>query len=98
MRCLTIGWLGTSKALGAIRPVLEQYGHVSGDKNIDLWIEDGSLPLPDDVGKASCISLRLGVGPVTDCGLPLLQLRAYDRERRLSAVLDIAEEPSGNGQ
>ncbi len=98
MRCLTIGWLGTSKALGAIRPVLEQYGHVSGDKNIDLWIEDGSLPLPDDVGKASCISLRLGVGPVTDCGLPLLQLRAYDSERRLSAVLDIAEEPSGNGQ
>ncbi|MBY8948117.1 non-ribosomal peptide synthetase [Pseudomonas sp. SH10-3B] len=98
MRCLTIGWCGTSRALGAIRPMLEQYGHVSADEAVDLWIEDGSLPLPDDVGDTTCISLRLGVGPLTDCGLPTLQLRAYDHDRRLSAVLDIAAEPSGNGQ
>jgi hypothetical protein len=98
MRRLTIGWCGTSKALGAIRPMLEQYGHVSGDEATDLWIEDGSLPLPDDAGGTTCISLRVGVGPSTDCGLPALQLRAYGHDRRLSAVLDIAEEPSGNGQ
>ncbi|WP_460062228.1 amino acid adenylation domain-containing protein [Pseudomonas sp. H2_H09] len=98
MRRLTIGWRGTSKALGAIRPVLEQYGHVSADEAIDLWLEDGSLPLPDEVGEAACIRLRLGVGPESGCGLPALQLRAYDRGQRLCAVLNIAEEPSGNGQ
>lgn len=98
MRCLTIGWCGTSKALGEIRLILEQYGHVSGDEATDLWIEDGSLPLPDDLGETTCICLRLGVGPLTSSGLPTLQLRAYDHDRRLFAALGIAEEPSGNGQ
>lgn len=98
MRRLAIGWRGTSNALAAIRPVLEQYGHVSTQEAFDLWIEDGSLPFPDDAGNAPCLSLRAGIGPVTECGLPALQVRAYDRDRRLSAVLNIAEEPSGNGQ
>ncbi len=98
MRRLTIGWRGTSRALDAIRQMLEQYGHGSGDEAIDLWIEDGSQPLPAHCAEAACISLRLGVGPLTDYGLPALQLRAYGRDRRVSAVLNIAEEPSGNGQ
>lgn len=70
MRRLTIGWRGTSKALGAIRPVLEQYGHVSADEAIDLWLEDGSLPLPDEVGEAACIRLRLGLARKVAVGCP----------------------------
>ncbi|MBF6028436.1 non-ribosomal peptide synthetase [Pseudomonas sp. P115] len=98
MRRLTIGWSGTSDAIKAIRQVLEQYGHASGEDAIDLWIEDGSQPLVTDPEQAPGISVRLGVGPVSGSGLPALQLRAYDQCRRLYAVLDIAEEPSGNGQ
>ncbi|PAM35005.1 hypothetical protein CEJ63_27095, partial [Acinetobacter baumannii] len=44
------------------------------------------------------ISLRLGIGPVGDNGLPALQLRGYENNRRLIAAIDLAEEPSGNGQ
>ena len=98
MRRLSIGWTGTSIALDASRQELEQHGHVSGDEAIDLWIEDGSQSLPLLPEQIPVLSLRLGVGPITDCGLPALQLRAYGRERRLLAVLNIADEPSGNGQ
>ena len=98
MKRLRIGWNGSSKALDAIRLVLEQYGHVSGNEAIDLWIDDGSEPLPAHVGKTMCIILRLGVGPITEYGLPALQLRLYDRDRTVLAVLDVAAEPSGNGQ
>ena len=98
MRRLTIGWSGTSDAIRAIRQVLEQYGHVSGEETIDLWVEDGSQPLTTDPAQAPWISVRLGVGPVSGSGLPMLQLRAYDQCRRLYAVLEIDEEPSGNGQ
>lgn len=98
MKRLTIGWNGTSAALQAIRQMLEQYGHATGDEAVDLWIEDGSLPLPSDIGEAPCIRLRLGVGAATEYGLPALQLRAYDRQRRLHRVLEIADEPTGNGE
>ncbi|TFY88335.1 amino acid adenylation domain-containing protein [Pseudomonas kairouanensis] len=98
MRRLVIGWNGASSALHAVRQELEQYGHVSSDENIDLWMDDGSAPrhiLPD---RTPVLSLRVGVGPVADSGLPVLQLRAYVADLRLLAVLDIADEPSGNGQ
>lgn len=98
MKRLTIGWNGTSAALQAIRQMLEQYGHATGDEAVDLWIEDGSLPLPSDIGEAPCIRLRLGVGAATEYGLPALQLRAYDRQRRLHGALEIADEPTGNGE
>ena len=98
MRRLTIGWSGTSDAMDGLRQLLSQYGHVSGKEAVDLWVEDGSQPLTTDHDQAPRISLRLGVGPVSNCGLPALQLRAYDAWRRLYAVLDIAEETSGNGQ
>lgn len=98
MRRLTLGFTGTSSALDAIRQELEQYGHTSGDEGIDLWIDDGSQSLRDYAGPAPTFSLRVGVGPVNECGLPALQLRAYGPERRVLAVLNIADEPSGNGQ
>ena len=98
MRRLTIGWNGSSNAIGSVRQILEQYGHACGAAAVDLWIDDGSQPLTNDPEQAPRISLRLGVGPVSNYGLPALQLRAYDACRRLYAVLDIAEETSGNGQ
>ncbi|MDQ0651426.1 amino acid adenylation domain-containing protein [Pseudomonas cedrina] len=98
MRRLTIGFAGASSALGAIRQELEQYGHASGDEGIDLCIDDGSHGALDHTGPIPRLSLRLGVGPVADCGLPALQLRAYGPGRQLSAVLDIADERNGNGQ
>ncbi|WP_312407874.1 amino acid adenylation domain-containing protein [Pseudomonas rhodesiae] len=98
MKRLTIGWNGTSAALQAIRQMLEQYGHATGEEAVDLWIEDGSLPLPSDIDEAPCIRLRLGVGAATEYGLPALQLRAYDRQRHLHGVLEIADEPTGNGE
>lgn len=98
MRRLRVGWSGASTALGAIRQLLEQYGHLTSDEAIDLLIEDGSQPLPTDADQAAWLSLRMGIGPITDHGLPALQLRAYDRERQLLAVLDVTDEPSGNGQ
>jgi amino acid adenylation domain-containing protein/thioester reductase-like protein len=98
MRRLIIGFSGTSSALAAIRRELEQYGFVLSDAGSDLWIDDGSQSLPNPSHQTSVLGLRLGVGPVTDCGLPALQLRAYGPEGRLAAVLEIATEPSGNGQ
>ena len=98
MRRLTIAYAGISKALAAVRLELEQYGHVTGDEAIDLLIEDGSQPLAAHCCEAPRVSLRLAIGPVTECGLPALQLRGYDRARQLLAVLDLDEEPSGNGQ
>ena len=98
MRRLTIAFAGVSKALAAVRLELERYGHVAGDEAVDLLIEDGSQPLPAHSCEATRISLRLGIGPVSDCGLPPLQLRGYDRAQQLLGALDLAEEPSGNGQ
>lgn len=98
MRRLQIEWRGTSKALEALKQELEQYGHVAGAGSIDLMIDDGSQPLPPSPTSAPWLSLRVGIGPLCEHGLPLLQLRCYDRERRLLAVQDVAQEPSGNGQ
>lgn len=98
MRRLTIGWFGISHALDALRLELEQYGHLSGHDATDLVIEDGSASLPAHLAAAPRISLRLGEGPLTEYGLPRLQLRAYDAGQRWGVVLDLAEEPSGNGQ
>ena len=98
MRRLAIGWKGSSSGLLAIRQVLEQYGHVSRDEDIDLWIDDGSSPPPDGSDHPPVLSLRFAIGPLADSGLPALQLRAYGGGSQLVAVLDIDDEPSGNGQ
>ncbi len=98
MRCLTLGWGGTSNALACIRQELEAHGHVSGSDAPDLWIEDGGHSLSSPGADVPWLSLRLGIGPLTDGGLPGLQLRAYERDQGLLATLDIADEPSGNGQ
>ncbi|WP_300627771.1 amino acid adenylation domain-containing protein [Pseudomonas sp.] len=98
MRRLTIEWGVAGQALEALKHVLEQYGHVAGAGAVDLVIEDGSVPASALSTDAPWMSLRLGIGPVSENGLPTLQFRCYDRERRLLAVHDLAEEPSGNGQ
>ena len=98
MRRLTIGWSGTSEALEAVRQTLEQYGHVSATEALDVLIEDGSQPPSTRSDKAQWISLRVGIGPESDYGLPSVQLRCYGHDQRLLAVHDVAEEPSGNGQ
>ena len=98
MRRLQIEWRGTSKALETLKQELEQYGHVAVTESVDLVIEDGSQPLPPSPTSAPWLSLRVGIGPLCEHGLPSLQLRCYDRERRLLDVQDVAQEPSGNGQ
>lgn len=98
MRRLKIAWGGSSKALDALKQVLEQYGHIAGTGSVDLVIEDGGQPLTSLPTNAPWISLRVGIGPVSEHGLPSLQLRGYGREQRLLAVHDVAEELSGNGQ
>ncbi|MGB3123013.1 MAG: amino acid adenylation domain-containing protein [Pseudomonas sp.] len=98
MRRLTIGWSGTSRALEALKKGLACYGHVFATEALDLLIEDGShAPLPH-TGEAQRLSLRLGLGPMSEYGLPALQLRCHGPDHRVLAVQDIAEEPSGNGQ
>ncbi|WP_419794379.1 amino acid adenylation domain-containing protein [Pseudomonas palleroniana] len=98
MRCLTIGWGATSEALGAIRQMMEQYGHAAGVEAVDLVIEDGSQPLPSVFANTPRLSLRVGIGPIGAHGLPALQFRCYNRERCLLAVHDVCAQPSGNGQ
>ncbi|MEG8236236.1 amino acid adenylation domain-containing protein [Pseudomonas orientalis] len=98
MRRLTIEWGGAGQTLEALKHVLEQYGHTAGTGTVDLVIEDGSQP-PSALSTDACwMSLRVGIGPVSENGLPELQFRCYDRERRLRAVHNVADEPSGNGQ
>ena len=97
MKRLTIECRGASQALRDLKLVLEQYGHTAGTELVDLVIEDGSQP-SSALTDAPWMSLRVGIGPLTDQGLPGLQFRCYDRERRLLAVHDVADEPSGNGQ
>lgn len=98
MRRLTIEWLGVSSALNAIRQAVEQCGHQAGSGHADLIIEDGSEALPERVAETARLSVRVAVGPLTECGLPALQFRCYDRHQRLLGTLDPAQEASGNGQ
>ena len=98
MRRLSIGWAGTSHALIALKQALEAYGHVCATQPFDLFIEDGTqVPLTHCVA-SQWLSLRLGIGPECESGLPALQVRGYDRDQRVLAVHNVAEEPSGNGQ
>ncbi|MCF5548219.1 amino acid adenylation domain-containing protein [Pseudomonas salomonii] len=98
MRRLSIGWGGTSQALIALKQALEDYGHASATQTFDLFIEDGTQPALAHGGATQRLSLRLGIGPVSESGLPSLQLRCYDRDQRVLTVHNVAEEPSGNGQ
>lgn len=98
MRRLMIGWVGASKALEAVRQLVEQYGHAPGNELADLVIEDGSQPLPTQLAHVPRLNLRLGVGPLSESGLPALQLRSYDRDHQLLATQEVPEEPSGNGE
>jgi len=98
MRRLAIGWSGTSRALEAIKEALGPYGHLNAEEACDVLIEDGSCTPSALHEPSQRLSLRLGVGPMPEHGLPGLQLRCYGQDQRLLAVHDVAEEPSGNGQ
>ncbi|NWC94202.1 MULTISPECIES: amino acid adenylation domain-containing protein [unclassified Pseudomonas] len=102
MRRLKIGWVGFSAALNEVRRALEQYGHAlvraENAADVDLLIDDGSEEIPSNLSPAALMSLRLGIEALADGGLPTLQLRCYAGTRRLLATLDVAGEPSGNGQ
>jgi len=102
MRRLKIALIGTSRALKAIREALEPYGHellpMTVRQDVDLLIEDASQSVPAGFLATAWMSLRLGIGPVTDCGLPALQFRGYDSVRRLLTTLDVTGDPCGNGQ
>jgi amino acid adenylation domain-containing protein/thioester reductase-like protein len=98
MQRLTIGWGGSGRALDAIKQRVGQYGHTAGVEAVDLVIEDGSQPLPTLLSDTHRMSLRVGIGPIGEHGLPPLQFRCYDREQRLLAVHNVVEEFSGNGQ
>lgn len=98
MRRLTIGWCGTSHALAQVRQGLAHYGHLDGTDCVDVLIEDGSRVPLMPAGQTQWISLRVGIGPVCESGLPSLQLRCYDHDRRVLAVHDVPAHPSGNGE
>ena len=74
MRRLSIGWAGTSHALIALKQVLEEYGHASVTQAFDLFIEDGTQAPLAYCAATRWLSLRLGIGPVYEGGLPSLCL------------------------
>lgn len=100
MRRLGIRPVGTSTALHELTQALEPYGHDLGAQEpaIDLLIEDGTQPVAQDSPGMVVMSLRLAIGPLSECGLPALQIRCYDRVSQLLAVLDVAPPACGNGQ
>ena len=100
MRRLGIRLLGTSAALDELRQALAPYGHelAAQAPAIDLLIEDGSQPVVQDLASVAVMSLRLSIGAMSEWGLPVLQIRCYDRLQQLLAVLDIAPPSCGNGQ
>jgi amino acid adenylation domain-containing protein/thioester reductase-like protein len=102
MRRLEIVLVGASRALDEVRKTLEQYGHALVQLDVatraDLLIDDGSAQPSPGLPEAVTMRLRLGIGPLTDCGLPALQFRCYDRAGQLLATLEVAGEPCGNGQ
>lgn len=102
MRHLKIGLTGSSAALNEISKTLEQYGHgwvrPQDVTHVDLLIDDGSEEVPPGLTCTALMCLRLGMGALTECGLPILQFRCYGHSRRLLATLDVAGEACGNGQ
>ncbi|MFO2466567.1 amino acid adenylation domain-containing protein [Pseudomonas sp. 15FMM2] len=100
MRRLEIMLAGSSPALAAVRQGLEPFGHglSATMPQADLLIEDASQLVSPAPNQATWMSLRLAIGPMIECGLPLLQFRCYDRTQQLVAVLDVTPEPCGNGQ
>lgn len=100
MRRLGIRLLGTSAALDELRQALAPYGHelAAQAPAIDLLIEDGSQPVVQELAGMAVMSLRLSIGALSECGLPILQIRCYDRIQQLLAVLDVAPPSCGNGQ
>jgi amino acid adenylation domain-containing protein/thioester reductase-like protein len=103
MRHLKIGLAGFSAALNELGETLAQYGHgvvraQDVTHLVDLLIDDGSEEVPPGVTCTALMSLRVGMGALTGCGLPALQFRCYAHSRRLLTTLEVAGEACGNGQ
>lgn len=100
MRRLGISLVGSSAALHELGQALQPYGHdlAAQAPAIDLLIEDGTQPLAQELAGVTMMSLRLCIGPMSECGLPALQIRCYDRTRQLLAALDLTPPACGNGQ
>ncbi|MBT9304882.1 amino acid adenylation domain-containing protein [Pseudomonas sp. TAE6080] len=100
MRRLGITLVGTSPALHELGLALAPFGHdlAAQAPAIDLLIEDGSQPVTQDLAGMAVMSLRLSIGPLSDRGLPVLQIRCYDLAQQLLAVLDVTPPSCGNGQ
>ncbi|NBA97844.1 non-ribosomal peptide synthetase [Pseudomonas sp. R5(2019)] len=110
MRRLNIVLIGRSTALAEIGRELEQHGHRldhlcapgsldEAAADLQLVIEDGSLPLPD---LPACEHLGLRVATsLAKRGLPALELLGWHGSataQRLIICQALATEPSGNGQ
>ncbi|MCX7079728.1 MAG: AMP-binding protein, partial [Pseudomonas sp.] len=117
MRRLDILLIGQSQALNELALELEQHGHsltrltdsqALNEQPVnatDVLIDDGSLAISTqrlrDFGECAQLSLRLGVGPLSEYGLPKLDVLCWfgsGTAQRLMTRLSVADEPSGNGQ
>ena len=117
MRRLDILLIGQSQALNDLALELEQHGHslarltdsrALNEQSVsaaDLLIDDGSLAISAqrlrDFGDCAQLSMRLGVGPLGESGLPQLEVLCRfgsGTAQRLISRLPIANETSGNGQ
>ncbi|MDY7567363.1 non-ribosomal peptide synthetase [Pseudomonas sp. RTC3] len=117
MKRLEIVLIGQSLALNTLIAELEEHGHqlhrLTDPRALDLClctdacmlIEDGSLTLTAQQEKAfgarPRLGLRVGLGPVTDHGLPQLELLCWfgtaSGQRLISRQLLVAD-TSGNGR
>ena len=105
MRRLDILLIGQSQALTDLALELEQHGHslvrlTTVDEqplgNVDLLIDDASLPV-QDIGNTPRLTLQLGIGVPGVSGLPPLDLLCTYGSTLFTRV-PITDEPSGNGQ
>lgn len=117
MKRLEIVLIGQSLVLNALTAELEEHGHqvhrLADQQTLDLrpltgacmLIEDGSLTLTPQqektVSALAQLSLRVGLGPITENGLPHLELLYWLGKatgQRLISRQSLAIETSGNGR
>lgn len=117
MKRLEIVLIGQSLALNELTAELEEHGHqlhhLTDQQALDqclltgacMLIEDGSLTLTAQQEKAfstlAHLGLRIGLGPITEDGLPQLELLCWfgtATAQRLISRQPLTAETSGNGR